>query len=331
MDKKAKHSPIKNMKKSTKTILEHIPNFLEYLDIEKGLSNKTQETYSRLLDKFSNWLNKNNLQDLKPYQLTSKHIWKYRVFLSRHINKNTNEPLKKSTRNHYLIVLRNLLNFFADRDILSLPAEKIKLTKSKRDERVVKFLPLNQIKKLLDAPKTSALTGLRDRAILETLFSTALRVAELASLDREQIKITPKTKDLEIVIIGKGNRPRPVFFSERAVKWLRKYLDTRQDKENALFINYKGPKNAPRRLSTRSVENIVKKYVLLAGVPIFTSPHTLRHSMATDLLSQGVDLRTIQEFLGHKSITSTQIYVHVTSKKLREIHRKFHSGKRLKM
>ncbi len=311
------------MKKSSKSILNHINNFLEYLDVEKNLSHTTQITYSRLLNKFSKWLKTNNLQDLKPHELTTEDIWKYRVYISQYINKITNKPLEKSTQKYYLIVLRNLLKYFADRDIVSLPKEKIKLAKSK-SERAVKFLTLDQIKKLLDAPRTSIITGIRDKAILEIFFSSGLRVAELVGLNKEQIKITPETKDLEIVIIGKGNRPRPVYFSERAVKWLKKYIETRKDKEKALFINYKGPKNVSRRLSVRAIENIVKKYTSLAGIPIFTTPHTIRHSFATDLLSRGVDLRIIQEFLGHKNIATTQIYAHVTSKRLRETHRKFH-------
>ncbi len=315
------------MKKSDKSIIGHTDDFLEYLDIEKGLSNKSQETYQRFLKKFFNWLKVNNLEGLAPHELSEDHIRKYRVFLSQSFNRYTKEPIKRSTQNYYLIALRNLLNYFTDRDILSLPSEKIKLTKSKSDERMIKFLPVDQIKKLLDAPKTSNLPGLRNRAILETLFSTGLRVAELTSLNKDQIKITPETKDLEIVIIGKGNKPRPVYFSNRAKKWVGKYLETRKDKEKALFINYKGPKTSPKRLSPRSVEDIVKKYAILAGVPVFTSPHTLRHSFATDLLEQGVDLRTVQEFLGHKNISTTQIYAHVTSKKLRDTHRKFHSLK----
>lgn len=316
------------LKRATKPILKYRTDFLEYLEIEKGLGNKTQQTYNRLLNKFFHWLEKNHFQNLKPHQLTDEHIWKYRIFLSRCINKNTKESLKRSTQNHYLIVLRNLLNFFTDRDILSLPAEKIKLAKQP-EEKAIKFLGLDQIKKLLSAPNTKIITGVRDRAILETLFSTGMRVAELANLDKEQIRITSTTNDLEITIVGKGDRPRPVYFSERCVNWLKKYLETRDDKEKALFIRYKGPKDSPLRLTTRSIENIVKKYALKVGIPIFTVPHTLRHSFATDLLSKGVDLRTVQEFLGHKNIATTQIYTHVVSKRLREVHRKFHSGKEL--
>ena len=315
------------MRKDTKPIIEHLNGFLEYLDIERGLTNKSQETYERFLRRFIKWLETNNLGNLLPHELEEDHIRKYRVSLSQTFNKNKKEPIKRTTQNYYLIALRNLLNYFAERDIFSFPAAKIKLAKSKSEERIIKFLSLDEIKKLLEIPKTSKIIGLRDRAILEILFSTGLRVAELVNLDRNQIKITSETQDLEIVIIGKGNRPRPVYFSKRAVNWLRKYLRFRQDKEKSLFINYKGPKSGPKRLSARSIENLVKKYALLAGLPSFTSPHTLRHSFATDLLSQGVDLRIVQEFLGHKNIATTQIYAHVTSKKLRETHRKFHSLK----
>jgi site-specific recombinase XerD len=318
------------MKKSQKTIIQHIDGFLEYLDIEKGLSNKSQETYGRFLKKFEKYMKINKMASLLPHQLTDEHIWKYRVFLSQTFNKNTKEPLKKSTQNYYLIALRNFLNYFADRDIICLPAEKIKLIREK-GEREIKFLNLDQMEKLLLAPDISNIAGLRDRAILETLFSTGTRISELSNLDIEQLKIKPITKDLEISIVGKGGRIRTVYFSERAIEILRQYFNKRNDKEKALFISYKGPKKrAGGRLSNRSIENIVKKYAIISGVPNTTTPHVLRHSFATDLLNSGVDIRMVQEFLGHRNISTTQIYTHVTSKKLRDIHRKFHSGKAMK-
>jgi len=319
------------MKRSKKPLPRHISDFLDWLDIEKGLSSKTQENYARFLKKFLDFLKINNLENLKPHQLTSDHIWKYRVFLSRQRLPKTKKFLKKSTQNYYLIALRSLLTFFADRDILSLPPEKIKLPKRKK-ERKINFLNLAQVERLLNAPDTSNLIGLRDKAILETLFSTGVRVAELVALNRDQIKIKKDTKDLEIGILGKGDYPRTVYLSERTVYWLKKYLEARggrEDKEKALFISYKGRKPFTR-LTTKTIERIVKKYAILAGVPLYTTPHTIRHSFATDLLIKGVDLRTVQEFLGHKSITTTQIYTHVTHKRLRDIHRKFHSGKNLK-
>ncbi len=316
------------MKKSSKPIIEHVQTFFEYLDIEKGVSANTQETYSRFLQNFINWLKDNNLENLKPHELNDEHIWKYRVYLSKKITYKK-EPIKRSTGNYYLIALRGLLNYFADRDISSLPSEKVKLTKEKK-ERVVKFLDIVQIEKLLLAPNTLNTTGLRDRAILETLFSTGLRVAELTNLNREQIKITPTTDILEVSIVGKGQHPRTVYFSERTIRALKKYLITREDKDKALFIRYKGPKEPSLRLTTRSIESIIKKYAKKTGIPISTTPHTVRHSYATDLLTQGVDLRVIQEFLGHRNIATTQIYTHITSQKLRDVHKKFHGGKEMK-
>ncbi len=315
------------MKKSEKAIKDYFEEFFEYLDIEKGLAPGSQEAYGRFLARFSEWLDLSGNSDLKPHQLSDRHIWDYRVHLSKRRNYK-GEPISKKTRNYYLIALRNLLNFFADRDIESLPSDKIKLAKEKEDDSL-KFLNLDQIKKLLSAPDLKKVTGIRDKAILETLFSTGLRVAELVSLDRDQINIKEETEDLEVVITGKGDRTRTVYFSPRAVRFLRKYLETRDDDKEALFIRYRGPKESDFRLTTRSIENIVKKYVKKTGLPKETTPHTLRHSYATDLLAQGVDLRAIQEFLGHKNIATTQVYTHITSKKLREIHKKHHSGQNL--
>jgi len=251
------------------------------------------------------------------------------LFLSRFTDKK-GRPLKKVTQNYYLIALRAFLSYFTAKDIVSLPADKIALPRASKAEKTVKFLNLDQIERLLLAPDTKKLAGLRDRAILETLFSTGLRIAELVNLNREQFANVKDKKDLELGIIGKGGHPRTVYFSERALDWIKKYLDTRKDKEKALFIHYRAREDAEARLTARSIERIVKKYAVLAGVPIFTTPHTLRHSMATDLLTQGVDLRSIQEFLGHRNIVTTQIYTHVTNKRLRDIHRQYHSGKNLK-
>lgn len=315
-----------------KPITEYLIDFLDFLEIEKGLSSKTQENYSRFLNKFFHWLNDNKLNKLKPSQLTPDHVWKYRVFLSRHIDPISKQPLKKSTQNYYLIALRSLLEFFVEKDIATLSPSKIKLAKDK-SEKEVKFLKLEQIEKLLLAPDVKTQIGLRDRAILETLFSTGLRVAELAALNTDQIKIHTGSKDLEIAVVGKGKKVRSVYFSERALRWIKLYLDKRADMDEALFINYKPGKiknNISRRLTTKSIEDIVKKYVLVAGLPVMATPHTIRHSFATDLLANGVDLRLVQEFLGHRNIATTQIYTHVTNKQLRDIHKKMHGGSKLK-
>jgi site-specific recombinase XerD len=317
------------MQKSKKPILQHIPDFLDYCDVERGLSANTQKNYSRYLQKFKVWLTNTNKQEITPHELMPDDIWNYRVFLSREQNEK-GTSLSKLTQNYYLIALRALLSYFLAKDIVSVAPGKVTLPKDAAKEKTVKFLTLEQIEKLLDAPDPTNPTGLRDKAILEILFSTGLRIAELVSLNREQFDSIENKEDFELGVIGKGSRPRTVYFSERALDWLKKYLRTRGDKQKALFINYRSRSQEENRLTTRSIERIIKKCAILAGVPIFTTPHTLRHSYATDLLSQGVDLRSIQEFLGHKNIVTTQIYTHVTNKRLRDIHREFHSGKNLK-
>jgi len=317
------------MKKSNKPIIEHINDFLDYCEVEKGLANRTQENYQHYLQKFVSWMKKAKKETLLPHELTADDIWAYRLYLSRYTGER-GHSLKKVTQNYYLIALRALLGYFTAKDIISLPADKIVLPKDARAEKTVKFLNLDQVEKLLLAPDTNTRDGLRDRAILESFFSTGLRIAELVALNREQFVNIKDKKDLELGIIGKGSHPRTVYFSERALSWLKKYMETRKDKEKALFIHYKARKDTENRLTARSIERIVKKYAILGGIPVFTTPHTLRHSYATDLLTQGVDLRTIQEFLGHRSILTTQIYTHVTNKRLRDIHRQYHSGKNLK-
>ena len=290
------------MKKSQKSILEHLPEFMEYLDIEKGLSHNSQITYNRLIHKFENWLKENKLTTLLPHELTAEHLWQYRVYLSKICNKNSRQPLKRASINYYLIVLRNLLNYFADRDVTALPAEKVKLFLDKK-EKSIKFLNLEQIEKLLEAPDVSNITGLRDKAILEVLFSTGLRVAELVSLNRNQIKIENLNEELEINVIGKGGRIRPVYLSSRALKALKDYLETRKDDDKALFINYKGPTSTNHRLTTRSVENIVTKYVLKANISIPASPHTLRHCLhpLTRIITEN-SIAPIRELYFHRSV-----------------------------
>lgn len=315
-----------------KPITKYLTDYLDYIEIEKGLSSKTQENYSRFLTKFFKWLAEVDLGEIEPSQLSTDHVYKYRVYLSRFVDPRTKKSLKKTTQNYYLIALRSLLDFFVEKKIATLSPSSIKLAKDKSDKEI-KFLKLEQLERLLLTPDVATIIGLRDRAILETLFSTGLRVAELASLNLEQLRISDKTEDSEVAVVGKGSKVRTVYFSERTIGWLRKYINKRNDFDDALFINYKpgiDKTNNPRRLTTRSVEDIVKKYVKISGLPIMATPHTLRHSFATDLLSQGADLRIVQEFLGHRNIATTQIYTHVTNKQLRDIHKKLHSGKDLK-
>lgn len=318
------------MRQSQKPLPQHLPDYLDWLDVEKGLSSKTQENYARFLSRFLKWLDRKELSHLKPHELSPEHVWEYRIYLARQTtSKRSSESLKKSTQNYYLIALRSLLSYFAERDILALPPEKITLPREKA-EKEVRFLSLDQLERLFQAPDVSTLKGLRDRAILETLFSTGMRVSELVALNKDQVKQSLNANDLELGIIGKGGKARVVYFSPRALYWIKRYLTARKDNEPALFVNLRSRKDAPRRLTPRSIEKDISRYATLAGLPSNTTPHVLRHTFATDLLSQGVDIRVLQEFLGHKSITATQIYAHVTSKKLREVHRKYHSGNKLK-
>lgn len=318
------------MNLAKKPILDHLVDFLDYCEVEKGLSDNTQRNYAHYLNKFAGWLRQHGKEQTTPDALTAQDIWDYRLYLARGAARHGQKALTKKSQNYYLIALRALLSYFADRDIPSLPAGKIKLAKDATQHQTVKFLHLNHVAQLLQTPNLTTTIGLRDRAILEVLFSTGLRVAELVALNRGQFANISDRKSFELGIIGKGGRPRTVYLSGRAVGWVKKYLGTRRpDREKALWINYRGPAGAERRLTARSVERLVKKYAMAAGIPIYTSPHTLRHSFATDLLTQGVDLRALQEFLGHSNIATTQIYTHVTSKRLREIHQKFHSGDKL--
>jgi len=321
------------MIQSNKPIINHIPDFIDYCDIEKGLSSITQKNYAQYLKKFVFWIKRSNKAKLLPHQLTADDIWAYRVYLSRLTGARGTE-LSKATQNYYLIALRALLGYFTAKDIEGLPADKITLPKEGRKDKKVKFLTLEQIEKLLQAPDVAKPQGVRDRAILETLFSTGLRIAELTALNRDQFAAVTNKKDLELGIIGKGKWPRTVYISERALEWIKKYIELRDPiaikDTKALFIHFDPVQGDENRLTVRAVEYLVKRYAVLAGIPVSTTPHTLRHSMATDLLSQGVDLRAIQEFLGHRNIMTTQIYTHVTNKRLRDIHRQFHSGSKMK-
>ena len=321
------------MENSNKQIIKHIPDFLDYCEVEKGLRNNTQKNYQRYLKKFTDWLKSQKLDGLLPHQLTPDHIFQYRLYLSRSQSPYTGQTLKKGTQHYYLIALRAFLRYFVVKDIVSIPPDKIALPKGNKDDKTLKFLNLEQVERLLTAAEPTTATGIRDRAILESFFSTGLRIAELVSLDIDQFANIKNKPDFELSIIGKGGKPRTIYFSERALDVVKKYLSVRQSSnpdEKALFLNFRKIQKSGNRLTSRTIERIVKKYSIMAGIPIFTTPHTLRHSYATDLLSQGVDLRSIQEFLGHKNIATTQIYTHVTNKRLRDIHRQFHSGKNLK-
>lgn len=310
------------------TIIEHLLPFLDYCEIEKGLSNNTQKNYRQYLLLFNNWLTKTDNAKLKPKDLTAKHIWGYRLYLAREYKTPKGSYLSKKSQNYYLIALRGLLNYFAERDISSLPSSKIKLAKQKSEENI-SFLEVSDVEKMLKVPDVSTVIGLRDRAIMELFFSSGMRISELVALNADHVsflddKSTKRTYELSIV--GKGKHIRTIFISPRAAEWLRKYLTKRHDAHKPLFLNSRssGPDNI--RLTPRSIQSIISRCAMLAGLSKKVTPHTLRHTYATDLLSHGADLRSVQELLGHKNVSTTQIYTHVTNKRLRDIHEKFHGG-----
>lgn len=302
---------------------EAIYQFIEYLEIERGRSPLTVQVYHRYLKRFSAWLAETKPEP-KPEDITYDMVRKYRLYLAR-LTTQDGMTLKKVTQNYHIIALRAFLRYLtAQRDIDTLTPDKIELPKS--STRTVSFLSNEQVERLMNGPDISKVTGLRDRAILETLFSTGLRVSELAGLNRDQINLERG----EFGVIGKGSKPRVVFLSDSAVKWIDRYLESRDDYYKPLFIRYSGRQDSVKygekmRLTPRSIQLMVAKYARLSGLPFETTPHTLRHSFATDLLIAGADLRSVQEMLGHESIRTTQVYTHITDKQLREVHKTFHS------
>jgi site-specific recombinase XerD len=302
---------------------EAIDQFMEYLEIERGRSRLTIQVYQRYLKRFSAWVAETHPQP-KPEDITHDMVRKYRLYLAR-LTAQSGLNLKKITQSYHIVALRAFLRYLtAQRDIATLSPDKIELPKS--TTRTVNFLNTEQIERLLNGPDISKVIGLRDRAILETLFSTGLRVSELAQLNRDQINLERK----EFGVIGKGAKPRVVFLSDAAAKWIERYLESRDDYYKPLFIRYSGHRDSIKygekmRLTPRSIQLIVAKYARMCGLPFDTTPHTLRHSFATDLLIAGADIRSVQEMLGHESIRTTQVYTHVTDKQLREVHKAFHS------
>lgn len=306
--------------------------FLEYCEIEKGLSNNTQRNYEQYLKLFTGWLEKTNQTSLLPHELTAKHIWDYRLYLARTYKTLSGEYLGKKSQNYYLIALRAFLNYLADRDIETLSSTKVKLAKQKSDE-TISFLEVREVEKMLAVPDITTVTGLRDRTIMELFFSSGMRISELISLDVDRLSFLQdksRTRTYELSIVGKGKHIRTIFISPRAAEWLRTYLAARHDVFEPLFINFRSKDPDAKRLTARSIQMMISRCAMLAGLSQKVTPHTLRHSYATDLLSHGADLRSVQELLGHKNVATTQIYTHVTNKRLRDIHEKFHGGSDLK-
>lgn len=298
------------------TLPQLVKEFLEHLEIERNLSRLTIRNYQHYLSRFLNFLKGQFPQIERPSQLNQEIIRRYRLFLSRFSDKK-GLTLKRVTQGYHIIALRSFLKYLTKNQIKTIPAEVIDIPKG--ESHSLKFLDREQMERLLKTPENA-----RDKAILELLFSTGLRVSELIQLNRDQVNLERK----EFGVVGKGGRPRVVFLSDSAAYWLEKYLEERKDSDPALFIRRSGKKEAPLRLTARSVQRLVEKYVKKARLPVKITPHGIRHSFATDLLNAGADLRAIQEMLGHKNISTTQVYTHITNPQLKKIHEKFHRRKR---
>lgn len=296
---------------------ELIIDFIESLEVERGRSQKTAENYHLYLERLVEFAG-----DIEVDKITAELIRKYRLWLNRYKNENGGE-LSLLTQNYHLIALRNFLKYCAKRDISTLTADKVELPGTKRQQ--VSFLTTDETERLIDAVDTNSTAGVRDRAILELLFSSGLRVSELTNLNRDHINLERG----EFMVRGKGQKDRPVFVSPEATEWLALYLKGRTDNAIPLFVRYSGYKTGDERgesfrLTPRSVQRLVAHYARLAGITKHVSPHTLRHSFATDLLMNGADLRSVQSMLGHSNIATTQVYTHVTDQHLKEVHQKFH-------
>lgn len=296
---------------------ELISDFIEHLEVERGRSQKTAENYYLYLQRLIEFAG-----DEPITTLNAELVRKWRLWLNRYESAN-GEPLSTITQSYHLIALRSFLSYCSKRGIETLTPEKIELPKVRKKQ--VSFLNSDEVSRLIDAIKIQDDAGIRDRAIIELLFSSGLRVSELVNLNRDHINL----KRGEFTVRGKGQKDRPVFVSPEASEWLATYLQTRSDSFVPLFIRYTGsqPSDArgeEMRLTPRTIQRIVSKYALLAGITKHVSPHTMRHSFATDLLMNGADLRSVQSMLGHSNIATTQVYTHVTDPHLKEVHRKFH-------
>lgn len=301
-------------------VSEALTDFLEHLEIEGGRSQNTIRNYSLYLERFIEFAG-----DIEVVKITSEMIRRYRLWLNRYKNDNDGKELSILTQSYHLIALRGFLTYLSRRDIPSLSADKIILPKTVR--RQVTFLQYDEVVNLIDNIPLDNEQGLRDRAIIELLFSSGLRVSELVNLNRDHINL----KRREFMVRGKGQKDRPVFVSQHAAEQVENYLQARQDSLPALFLSYSRRSTKPtmsgdyRRLSARSIQRMISHYARLAGIAKHVSPHTMRHSFATDLLMNGADLRSVQSLLGHSSISTTQVYTHVTDQHLKDIHERFHS------
>lgn len=299
---------------------ELIIDFIEHVEVERGRSQKTAENYHLYLQRLIEFAG-----DIEVHKVTAEVVRKWRLWLNRYENE-AGDSLSPLTQSYHLIALRSFLGYCSKRDINTLTPEKVELPKTKRKQ--VSFLTQEETRRILEVNDGQKPQDLRDKAILELLFSSGLRVSELCNLNRDHINLNRG----EFMVRGKGQKDRPVFISPEATECIAAYLGTRTDPAKPLFIRYSGAKEGDSdgesfRLTPRSVQRIVSQYAKLAGITKHVSPHTLRHSFATDLLMNGADIRSVQSMLGHSNIATTQVYTHVTDRHLKEVHEQFHNKK----
>lgn len=331
-----------------------ITDFIEHCEIERGLSPNTAEKYHYRLMKFLDWAYEHTgKKTLSLEDLDLDLIRKFRVSLNR-------EELNKSTQYNYMVTMRAFLKYLSKTDQESVKPEKIELGKYEGSKNL-KFLKPDELDQLLAQPDTKTMIGMRDKAILELFFSTGLRVSELASLDRHQVDL--KAREFTVIGKGNRRRVVfvshtafdavsdylekredeyiPLFLSysgpQREVegvtagnKGVRAHKGSKSDEgdpggiQSHVDMDKEDPDGERYRLSVRSIQRMVKKYTKKAGIAVDVTPHVLRHSFATDLLMAGADLRTVQESLGHKNVSTTQIYTHITNLQLKKAHEQFH-------
>lgn len=308
------------------TISESIDTFLQSLEIERGRSLKTIESYAHYLNRFAEWMEGQGINDAG--NITEEHVLKYRQYLNR-LTGRSGKTLAKNTQNYHIIAIRSLLRYLGRKGVEAISPDRIDL--AKQGDREVHFLEPEELARLLSQPDQNSDIGLRDAAMLHTLFSTGLRVSELAGLERDQINLDRG----EFTVIGKGRKERLVFLSDDTKHYLVQYFKSRVDADPAAFIRYKDPlkendaaEKRSLRLTPRSIERIVAAYAKQAGITKKVTPHTLRHSFATDLLMNGANIRDVQAMLGHASLNTTQIYTHVTNQHLKDVHAAFHGRKK---
>lgn len=302
-------------------ISQLISDFLEHMEIEQNRSDRTIANYHHYLMRLVEFSD-----DCDIEKLDAEMVRQWRLWLNR-LRDPSGQEISKTTQNYHLIALRSFLKYLAKRDIKALTSDKIELASVKRPQ--IGFLSADEVARLVEVVDTKTPVGLRDRAILELLFAGGLRVSELVALNRDQINLERR----EFMVRGKGQKDRPVFISQEAADWVGLYLKSRNDPLDPLFVHYGGSKDDSgggqyQRLTVRSVQRLVKRYARAAGITKDVTPHTLRHSFATDLLMNGADIRSVQGLLGHANISTTQIYTHITDPQLKDVHERFHRKKR---